>query len=705
MKSDTKRISSITIRVAIVCLSILLARLLATFPLFEALHLKTVNSFFHTRGPAQPADTSIVIVAIDEQTLSSLSVKWPYPGSYYARLVRNLTAAGARAIIFDIEFLETNAERPEEDFEFAEAIHESGRTILAGKIVYEMNKHGIQHRYILKPNPWLAEVACSWGMVNSVEDSDGFLRRYFLFHEFDGRFYYPLAIEALKFLEKPTIPEEANRSGTEFIIGKYRIPKLDANTMMINFAGPPGKTFRTYSFANVLDDRSFNLRDDEDTNVFESYLKWGTFRDKIVFVGATAEELWDTKLTPFFVYQGEKVKMPGVETHANVLSTIRNEKFLRHVDPFVEFVLLVVLVIMTALFTFSLKPLQALLAVVVIFAGLRFGAYSQFLHRGLIMNLTIPFLGVTFCYVGGLVYSIIAEQKEKYRIRKIFQHYVSPSIVDKMLNSGRLPEFGGERRDLTVLFSDIRRFSHFSEQHEPEFVVSRLFDYFTEMVDIIFKHEGTLDKFVGDEVMAIFGAPLFYENHAERACHAALEMSERLRLLQQRWAAEKQEIFEIGIGINTGKAVVGNLGSEQLFDYTVIGNEINLGARIESANKVYQTTILLSENTLIQVQDKAKVREIDHIRAVGLQNPVRIYELRSMETLPEIEQELIIDAFAEGLRLYRSRSWGEALKTFRRILRNFPNDGPARLYTVRCLDFLEHPPAPEWDGIHDLKEK
>jgi adenylate cyclase len=705
MKSDTQRISSTAITVVIVCLSILLARLLATFPLFEALHLKTVNSFFHERGPAQPADTSIVIVAIDEQTLSSLPVKWPYPGSYYARLVRNLTAAGARAIIFDIEFLETNAERPEEDFDFAEAIHESGRTLLAGKMVYDMNKHGVQHCYILKPNPWLAEVAYSWGMVNSVEDSDGFLRRYFLFQEYDGRFYYPLAIEALKFLEKPTIPEEANTSGSEFIIGKYRIPKVDANTMMINFAGPAGKTFRTYSFANVLDDSSFDLRDNEDTNVFESYLKWGTFRDKIVFVGATAEELWDTKLTPFFVYQGEKAKMPGVETHANALSTIRNEKFLRPVDAFVEFVLLVVLVILTALFTFSLKPLQALLAVVVIFTGLRFGAYSLFLHRGLIMNLTIPFLGVAFCYVGGLVYSTITEQKEKYRIRKIFQHYVSPSIVDKMLDSGQLPEFGGERRDLTVLFSDIRRFSHFSEQHEPEFVVSRLSDYFTEMVDIIFKHEGTLDKFVGDEIMAIFGAPLYYENHAERACHAALEMSERLRLMQQRWAAANQEVFEIGIGINTGKAVVGNLGSEQLFDYTVIGNEINLGARIESANKVYQTTILLSENTFLQVQDKAKAREIDHIRAVGLQNPVRIYELRSMETLPEIEQELIIDAFAEGLRLYRSRNWGEALKTFRRILRHFPNDEPSRVYTVRCLNFLEHPPAPDWDTIYDLKEK
>ena len=346
------------------------------------------------------------------------------------------------------------------------------------------------------------------------------------------------------------------------------------------------------------------------------------------------------------------------------------------------------------------------ISVVLILLGLRFGAYYLFLEKGHILNLTTPFVGVVFCYMSGLIYVILTEQKEKYRIRRIFQHYVSPTIVDQMLDSGKLPEFGGERRELTVMFSDIRKFSHFSEEHEPEFVVSRLSEYLSDMVDVIFKNSGTLDKFVGDEIMALFGAPYYYQDHAERACRTALEMVDRLRALQKKWTDSNEDIFNIGIGINTGNALVGNLGSNQIFDYTVIGNEINLGARLEGANKIYETTILISEATYQHVKEKATVREIDFIRVVGIQKPVRIYELRSIdEPLPEIEQELLVDAFNQGLELYRNHEWGDALKTFRRILRYFPSDGPSRLYTIRCLDFLERAPLPDWDGVHELKQK
>jgi adenylate cyclase len=282
---------------------------------------------------------------------------------------------------------------------------------------------------------------------------------------------------------------------------------------------------------------------------------------------------------------------------------------------------------------------------------------------------------------------------------------MSPTIVNKMLDSHDLPEFGGERRTLTVLFSDIRKFSQFSEQHEPEFVVTRLQEYLSQMVDIIFKNNGTLDKFVGDAIMALYGAPYYFDDHAERACRTALEMIDKLRALKKEWSAENSATFDIGIGINSGDALVGNLGSNQVFDYTVIGNEINLGARLEGANKIYQTSILISDKTYQLVKDKVVAREIDFVRVVGINTPVRIYELRSAEPLPEIEKDLIIKTFAKGLELYKGRRWGDALKTFRRILRYFPSDGPSKLYTRRCLDFLEKPPEPDWDGVHDLKEK
>lgn len=697
-----KRVTSLPIIIAVVCLSILLARLTASFPLFEVLQLKTVNSFFKARGPSQPPDTSIVIVTVDEQTFKSLPAPWPYPGSYYAHLVRNLTEAGARVIVFDADFIETNAARPEEDFEFAEAIHESGRTILAGKIVYEMKQGGVMRGYLLKPNAWLEEVAHSWGLINSMEDSDGFLRRYFLFFEFGGKIYYPLALEALKFLENPTIPEEANRRGDEFIIGKYRIPKIGTDAMMINYNGPAGESFRTFSLSSVLDDPSFDLRSD-DTDGFDALLKEGAFRDKIVFVGAVDPELWHLKYTPFYGYKGARRKMADVEVHAHALSTIRRESFLRPLDTFVELVLLTVLVILAALIVFNVKVWQSLAMGALLLVGLLWGASALFLHRGLIMNLTMPFLGILSCYAGGLLLTAARAQREKHQIRKIFQQNVSPVIVEEMLDRAKLPEFSGESRTLTVLFCGIRSLTAASDEGEPEKVVSNLADYFGQMVDIIFKHKGTVNKFVGEQIMAIFGAPLSFADHAEFACRAALEMAEKLRVLKKRHAGDGKRPPEAGIAVNTGQAIVGNLGPKQLFNYSVIGSEISLAAQLETANRLYCTDVIISENTFVHVQGKAKAREIDQVRVGGVPEPVRIFELRSMEGLPSTEQELIIEAFAEGLRQYRSRNWGEALKTFRRILRHFPEDGPARLYTVRCLDFLEKPPPPDWDGIHDIK--
>ncbi|MBN1465498.1 adenylate/guanylate cyclase domain-containing protein [candidate division KSB1 bacterium] len=691
--------------VCIILGAVFIARFFNIFSVVESMQLKTIDSFFKFRGPVQPPDTSIVIVGIDDKTLSSLAEKWPLPGRYYGRLVKNLTRGGARAIVFDIEFFETNAREPQEDFAFSDAIQQARNVILAGKIIYETGRRGVEDENILRPNPWLLESGVPWGTVNSIEDTDGFMRRYILFLEYKGEAFYPLAIEAYKQLFRPTIPKEANRTGKEFILGERRIPKIDANTMMINYRGPAETTFKTFSFVDVVDDADFELVDGSDTDAFEYHLTWETFKDKIVFVGAAAEELHDIKFTPFYYYKGKRVKMPGVETHANALSTIMRGDFIRKIDPFVDFSILIVLVVLATICILYLKPLQATLLILVEMALLRFIAYKVFLHRGLIIDVTMPLIAVLFSYMSGLVFTIITERREKVRIRRIFQHYMSPTIVNQMIDSGKLPEFGGERRELTVLFSDIRQFSHFSEKHEPEFVVKRLSDYLTQMVDIIFANNGTLDKFVGDEIMALFGTPYYFADHAEKACCTAVEMMNGVRLLQKKWAAENSDYFDIGIGINSGNALVGNLGSKQIFDYTVIGNEINLGARLESANKIYQTFILISENTYQLAKDKIVAREIDHVRVVGIQKPVRIYELRAMEPLPQIEEELIMGTFAEALELYKSHRWGDALKAFRRILRHFPSDGPSRLYTVRCLDFLEHPPDPDWDGVHELKQK
>jgi adenylate cyclase len=695
------------VALALIIGSVVLARVFTLFHAVESLQLKSVDSFFKLRGTVQPTDTSIVVVGIDDATFNSLEEKWPYPGSYYSQFVRNLSRAGARAIVFDIEFFEANAARPEEDFNFSDAIRDAGNVILAGKVLYQSGKYGLQFDELLRPNAWFIDDAVSWGTVNSIEDPDGFIRQYVLFQEHRGEIYYPLAIEAYKFLENPTIPVEANRTGSEFILGERRIPKIAANTMMINYGGPPEEAFRTYSFSSILDDANFDLKEGEDTDVFENHLTWETFKDKIVFVGAFAEDLQDTKFTPFYSYNGERRKMAGVETHAHALSTIMRGNFLSKIDPFIEYVLLIIMVAIAALGILFLKPYQATILIIAEIVMLRLGGYYAFLNRGEIVDIITPMIGVLFSFMSGLVYIIIVEQRDKARIRKIFIHYMSPEIVKEMIDSGSFPQFGGERRELTVLFSDIRKFSAFSEKHEPEHVVNRLSDYLSAMVDVIFNNRGTVDKFVGDAVMALFGAPHNYPEHAEFACKTALEMMAQLDRLKNEWAqsAVKDDFeFDIGIGINTGSALVGNLGSHKIFDYTVIGNEVNLGARLEGANKIYGTSILISENTYRYVKDKVIAREIDYIRVVGIQQPVRIYELLALTSLSDIKAELLINTFAEGLEAYRNHRWGDALKIFRRIL-NTIDDGPSELYTRRCLDCLETPPSADWDGVHDLKQK
>ncbi|OPZ69856.1 MAG: Adenylate cyclase 1 [bacterium ADurb.Bin478] len=681
-----------------------LAWLISLFGFFHNLNLRAVNELFSLRGGQAQADTSIVIIAVDDESMKSLPTKWPYPRSYFARMVDHLSQAGARLIVFDIEFTEPSREQPAEDDSLARSVARAQNVILAGKVVLDANKRSLNNHYLLKPIPPLLETGAPFALVNVIEDGDGFIRRYMLYQQVGAALYFPLAVQAFLALAPPETGRTVAISGNHVLLAGQRVPTTSGNAMYINFAGPAA-SFRTYSLASILDDENFDLAGEEDTDIFDQYRQWQTFRDKIVLVGASAEELQDNKYTPFFEYNGQRLKMPGVEMHANALSTLRSGRFLRDLPGWMQVVLLLTASLLSAWLALSLKPFRALPAVVLLIAGFLGLVYGLFVHARWVTDIVAPILSIAFTYVAGLTYQTVVEQKEKNRIRKTFQQYVAPTVVEKMLSTGELPSYGGERKELTVLFSDIRKFTKFSESHEPEVVVSRLQEYLSEMVDVVFRYNGTLDKFVGDELMAVYGAPFHFPDHAERACRTALEMVETLRQIQKRWSQDYNEYFNIGIGINTGKVIVGNLGSKQLFDYTVIGDEVNIGARLEGANKLYETTILISENTYSHVRDTARVRELDLVRLVGRRHPIRIYELRGMAPLPDIEQDLLIDVFAQGLNAYRRRCWADALYSFRRILRYFPTDGPSRIYTQRCLDQLEHPAPDDWNGVYDMEHK
>ncbi len=673
--------------------------------IFQNLELKSYDLRMRLRGTIPVEESGIVLVTVDDQSFASLKKKWPFPRSYFARAFSNLAEAGAALIVVDIEFTEPSEVGSMDDYGLAQVIQKYPNIILAGKLVTEYGSHNTVNRYPMKPIKALLSAGAKWAYANVYLDDDGFIRRYNMFQDLHGQTYFPLTIEALRYLQNLSPDNIITNENEFFRIGNFSIPKYEFNTMLVNFTGPAG-FFPTYSLVNILDDSNFTLPDeDEDTDIFDIYKDESIFKDKIVYIGASADELQDNKLTPFFNYDGIKQLMPGVEMHANAMYTIINNFHITPVNSQVIFLIILIFGVVVLFISTQLKPISGLLVGLGVFLVYTLICSFAFI-RG---SVWIPFVYPVICFVASygvnIVYHILIEQKEKGRYRKTFQQYVARSVVDTMLSSGEVPKFGGERKLLTVLFSDIRSFTTYSEKYAPEVVVQRLTEYLSSMVDVIFKNEGTLDKFVGDEIMALFGAPYYYENHAERACNTALEMISELRHMQKKWSQKQMEYFQIGIGINTGKVIVGNLGSIQLFDYTVIGDEVNLGARLEGANKQYSTTIIISDSTYQHVKTKAIARELDNVRVKGKKRPVKIFELRGMHSLPSIEKELIIETYTYGLEFFKQQRWAKALREFRRVLRYFPSDGPSRIYTQRCLEFIEHPPGESWDGVFDFDVK
>jgi adenylate cyclase len=307
-------------------------------------------------------------------------------------------------------------------------------------------------------------------------------------------------------------------------------------------------------------------------------------------------------------------------------------------------------------------------------------------------------------YTAVTLYRYIVEEREKRKIRGAFSFYVTPSVVNEMLKNPEKLKLGGDKKELSVLFSDIRGFTTLAEEMEPETLVNLLNEYLTDMTNVVFEFDGLLDKYIGDAVMAVFGAPLEQTDHPIRACRTALKMLERLSKMQQKWEAEGTPRLDIGIGINTGPMVVGNMGSERRFDYTVMGDSVNLASRLEGINKEYGTRVVISEFTYDKVKDDFFCRELDAVRVKGKVRPVKIFELLALrsEKDPRID---IIEPFAQALSHYREQEWDRAEEKFNEVLSKIPEDVAAQLYLQRIANLREEPPGPGWDGVFTMKRK
>ena len=459
--------------------------------------------------------------------------------------------------------------------------------------------------------------------------------------------------------------------------------------MLINYQGPWGRAFRHYSIADVLQKGGFEP---------------GSFKGKLVLIGATATGIGDLRATP---YGG--TNYPGVEIHANVIDNILNNRFLKRdaksalVDALLIFTFGIPLGIWMALVQprwmwFGASLLAPLVAV----------DYVAFLH-GWWLNFTVPAMTLTGNVLLVSLYRALVEEKEKRKVRTAFGQYLSPEVIRRLLVNPRLVE--PKKTDITVMFSDIRGFTTISEKLDAQELAVFLNQYLSDMTSIVFDHYGTLDKYIGDAVMAFWGAPFEEPGHAAKACNAALQMMQRVGELQKQWKAEGKPSLEIGIGLNTGVASVGNMGSSLRYGYTALGDAVNLSSRLEGLNKDYGTHIIASETTYQSAKDDGFVfRELDLLRVKGKHQPVTIYELlgRQSEFTANGNAEelrLRLELFARGRELYRNRQWQEAQQTFQQVFEKWPDDGPSRLYYDRCQDYLAQEPPATWDGVFTMTHK
>jgi adenylate cyclase len=455
----------------------------------------------------------------------------------------------------------------------------------------------------------------------------------------------------------------------------------------INYHGPRG-TYPYYSIADVVQHK----------------FAPGTFKDKIVLIGASATGIADLRTPPY----GE-IDYPGVEVHANVIDNMLHQNFLvRGLKQQLWDVLLIMILGLPLGIFMALASPRWMWSGVALFVPLVAVDYTTFL-RGWWLNFTIPALTLTSNVLLVSLYRALFEEKEKRRVRSAFGQYLSPEVIRRLLVNPRLVD--PKKTDITVMFSDIRGFTTISEKLDAQDLALFLNQYLSDMTGLVFEHQGTLDKYIGDAVMAFWGAPFEEPGHAVRGCNTALKMMSRVREMQKKWEAEGKPHLDIGIGLNTGVASVGNMGSALRYGYTALGDTVNLSARLEGLNKDYGTHILVNETTYAAAREDGFVfRELDLIRVKGKLQPVTIYELigrtgeNSVYGAPA-EVQARFEIFRQARELYRKRRWEEAQNTFQLMLDKWPDDGPSRTYWKRCQDYLFDEPPTGWDGVFTMTHK
>jgi len=735
-----KIVIPLLIGLALACL--VLGAYLYGFSFLETIELKAQDTLFKVRGPIPMGSGKVVVVTVDERSLDEEG-RWPWPRHKVAALIQAVSDAGAKTIGLDIGFFE-----PDDRFQ-AEAVMEILTSARAGNIpseedilysyhpdvvlaqtiaslpadvvlgyFFHMNKSDVAHvtkaevkarrkainkfaspavrfrseaamdRPLVKAyapennQPILIQAARAGGFFNLPPDTDGVLRKVPHVIECSSRHFLSLTLTTLtRFLgvQKPVI--DIHDFGMETIkLGSRDIPVDEKGRMWINFRGGPGAV-DIYEASDVLAGR----------------IEPGALAGKAVIIGVSAIGIQDVRTTPFATVH------PGVEVQAQVVDNILTGDFL--IRPgwaaLFDMAAILALALIAALLIALTTPVIGGVLAVVAGAAYLWLVYYFFLD-GWLLRAVHPILALAASGVAIIAYRYLTEEREKKWVRNAFQHYLNPSVIATVLKDPSNLSLSGEKKELTVLFSDIRGFTTISEGLEPEVLSRALNTYLDKMTAIVFAHDGVLDKYIGDAVMAIWGAPMPQADHSKRACRAALDMMREVHALEAVWDEMGVPHFVIGIGINTGPMVVGNLGSHLRFDYTVIGDNVNLGSRLEGQTKAYGVDIIVSESVKKASEDEFDFRVLDLIRVKGKTEPVAIYQLVGQK---DEKQAQFCRLAEEAFGSFMARDFEGADGLLEQMLEFREEDVPALILQARCREYQAQPPPDDWDGVETKKEK
>ena len=690
--------------IALACISFAVSLIIFLTGISGTFEYKAFDLFSKYLNPPHPSD-NILIVQVDQQSIDALSkegITWPWPRQMYAPIIEYLSEA--EAVFMDILFTEPSSYGQEDDVILSKAIKKASNVYLPLFLTGQQRAITAEDEGFLKrlsvrdkisaplsfnsvivPIDTLRDAIRGTGNVTISPDEDGVYRRIPLIFQLKQ---HVIPHFVLSYLLQKRIVNIANGS---LYAKDTTIPLTDGKLILRYYREK--NPFPLFSFVDLLN--SYIAGTKQKLQIIKKDL----FKGKIVFIGLTAAGLYDLKPTSILSISS------GALIHATTLSNIINKNFITKLHWIYVILFMLLICVFIAYSVLKHHSMYINLSIFIISLIVIVTIIASLFKNSLYINIIPPLVSLVFSFIISVAYSYAVEGKERLFIKRTFSQYMDKKIVDYLLQNPSLIKPGGQKRRVTAFFADIAGFTTIAEKHSPEDTAVILHRVLNSLTEVIIQNGGVVDKYIGDCIMAFWGAPVETDHDQVNACNAALQCIESLKELNNAFPKKGSPEIALRIGIHTGDAIAGNIGSDRLFNYTVIGDTVNLASRLESVNKVFKTKIIVSEDTINGTGNEFFARELGLIEVKGKTIPVKIFEIIGEEGRIPSEKREVVMPFNQGLTLYKEKKWHEALGVFDNILKQNIEDGPSEFYKKKCEYYIANPPLTKNRDIVKMTEK